>query len=141
MTTYRLEAVRLADELRLPCVVTLRALDEDEICVLRFDRQNAAPLVFRSPTDFEDPLTRLRQELERQGLLLLCNRFRRNAFVSSMARQMSSGLSCYLVTPGRPVDPGSLVDSLGPAPRKAVVLAEEGARYIDDWIAGFGRWR
>lgn len=134
---YRLEAVRLADESRLPCVVTLRALEDDEICELRFDRQNAPPLVFRSPVDFEDPLTELRQELERQGLLLLCNRFRRNAFVSSMARQMSTGLSCYLVTPGQPVDPGNLVDSLGPAPRETVVLAKEGARYIEEWIAGF----
>ncbi|MEU4513763.1 hypothetical protein AB0G05_30050 [Nonomuraea wenchangensis] len=135
MSMYRLEAVRLADESRLPCVVTLRALDDDEICELRFDLQNAPPLVFRSPVDFEDPLTELRQELERQGLLLLCNRFRRNAFVSSMARQMSTGLSCYLVTLGQPVDPGNLFDSLGPAPREAVVLAKEGAKFIEEWIA------
>lgn len=134
---YRLEAVNLTDESRLPCVVTLRDIEDDDICELRFDRQNAPPLVFRSPVDFEDTLTELRQELERQNLLLLCNRFRRNAFVSSMARQMSTGLSCYLVTPGRPVDPEKLVDSLGPAPREAVVLAEEAAKYIEEWIAGF----
>ncbi|GAA4534786.1 hypothetical protein GCM10023096_82390 [Nonomuraea ferruginea] len=137
MSMYRLEAVNLADESRLPCVVTLRDIEDDDICELRFDRQNAAPLVFRSPVDFEDTLTELRQELERQGLLLLCNRFRRNAFVSSMARQMSTGLSCYLVSPGQPVDPEKLVDSLGPAPREAVVLAEEAAKYIEGWIAGF----
>ncbi|MEU4235308.1 hypothetical protein AB0F17_64500 [Nonomuraea sp. NPDC026600] len=133
---YRLELVGLADESRLPCVVTLRDADDD-ICELRLDREGARPLVFRSPVDFEDTLIELRKELERQRLLLLCNRFRRNAFVSSMARQMSTGLSCYLVSPGRPVDPEKLVDSLGPAPREVVVLAEESAKYISDWIGGF----
>ncbi|MDA0631909.1 hypothetical protein OUY22_00645 [Nonomuraea sp. MCN248] len=134
--THQLETVNFTDESRLPCVVTLQEIGDD-ICELHFDQQNAPRLVFRSPVDFEDPLTELRQELERQGLLLLCNRFRRNAFVSSMARQMSTGLSCYLVTRGLPVDPGNLVDSLGPAPRETVVLAKEGARYIEEWIAGF----
>jgi hypothetical protein len=134
---YQLEAVNLTDESRLPCVVTLRDIEDDDICELRFDRQNAPPLVFRSPVDFEDTLMELRQELERQNLLLLCNRFRRNAFVSSMARQMSTGLACYLVAPGQPVNPEKLVDSLGPAPRETVVLAEEAAKYIEEWMAGF----
>ncbi|MER6580089.1 hypothetical protein [Nonomuraea sp. NPDC001023] len=135
---YRLEAVNLADESRLPCVVTLRDIEDDDICELRFDRENVPPLVFRSSVDFEETLMELRRELERQGLLLLCNRFRRNAFVSSMLRQMSTGLSCYLVSPGKPVDPDNVFDSLDPAPRETVVLAEEGAKYIDEWIAGFG---
>jgi hypothetical protein len=134
---YRLELVRLADESLLPCVVTLRDIEDDDICELRLDREAAPPLVFRSPVDFEDTLIELRKELERQGLLLLCNRFRRNAFVSSMARQMSTGLSCYLVSPGKPVDREKLADSLGPAPREDVVLAGEGATYISEWIGGF----
>ncbi|MEV0591800.1 hypothetical protein [Nonomuraea cavernae] len=134
---YRLELVRLADESLLPCVVTLRDVEDDEICELRLDREDASPLIFRSPVDFEDTLIELRKELERQGLLLLCNRFRRNAFVSSMARQMSTGLSCYLVSPGKPVDPEKLADSLGPAPREDVVVAEQGAKYINEWIASF----
>jgi hypothetical protein len=134
---YRLELVRLADESRLPCVVTLRDIEDDDICELRLDRQGAPPLVFQSSVDFEDTLIELRKELERQGLLLLCNRYRRNAFVSSMARQMSTGLSCYLVSPSKPVDPEKLADSLGPASREDVVLAEEGAKYISEWIDGF----
>jgi hypothetical protein len=134
---YLLEAADLADESRLSCVVTLRDIEDGDVCELRFVRQNAPPLLYQSPTDFEDTLLELRRELERQGLLLLCNRFRRNAFVSSMARQMSTGLSCYLVSPGEPVDPDNVFASLGPAPRESVVLATEGAKYIHDWIAGF----
>ena len=74
---YRLELVRLADESRLPCVVTLRDIEDADICELRLDRQGAPPLVFQSSVDFEDTLIELRKELERQGLLLLCNRYRR----------------------------------------------------------------
>lgn len=100
---YRLELVDLADESRLPYVVTVQ--DIDDMCGLRLERENASSLVFRSPVDCEEALIQLRQELERQHLLLLCNRFRRDAFVSSMACQMSSGLSCYLVKPRVPVSP------------------------------------
>lgn len=132
---YRLELVDLADESRRPCVVTVQ--DTDDTCELRLDRENDSSLVFSSQMDFEEALIHLRQELERQHLLLLCNRYRRDAFVSSMARQMSNGLSCYLVKPRVPVSPDQLVDSLAPAPRQTVVLAEEGAKYIEEWKAGF----
>jgi hypothetical protein len=35
------------------------------------------------------------------------------------------------------VEPEKLADSLGPALREDVVLAEEGAKYISEWIDGF----
>ncbi|MGP3921109.1 hypothetical protein [Nonomuraea sp. 10N515B] len=87
--------------------------------------------------DYEDALRQLRAEPEQQNLLLLCNRFRRNAFVSSMARQMSDGLGCYLVIAGEPVSPELVVESLGPAPRKDVVLAVKASKFINEWIASF----
>lgn len=121
---------------RLPCVVTVQ--EDDGICEPRFEGRGRPRLHVRSPVDVEDALTGLRRELERRGLLLLGNRFRRDAFVSSMARQMSAGLACCLVSPGRPVDPERIVDSLGPAPREAVVPEAEAAAYIRSWLAGFG---
>ncbi|MFF4991009.1 hypothetical protein ACFY19_27765 [Streptosporangium saharense] len=132
---HELELHDLATGSRSSGQVTAQTLGDE--CEVRLDLAGGPPLVVRSSNDFEDVLLRLRAELERQRLLLLCNRFRRDAFVSSMSRQMSDGLSCYLVTPHRPVSPEQLVDCLAPAPREAVVTAQEASKYIEEWIAGF----
>jgi hypothetical protein len=132
---HSLELVDLADESLLPCQVTTRT--DGERYELQLNRANASPIVIHSSIDFEDALRQLRAELEQQNLLLLCNRFRRNAFVSSMARQMSDGLGCYLVVTGEPVSPELIVESLAPAPREDVVLADEASKFINDWIASF----
>ncbi|MDR8413069.1 hypothetical protein MTP10_30595 [Nonomuraea sp. 3-1Str] len=91
-------------------------------------------VIVRSQVDFEDCLVQLRRELERQHLLLLCNRYRRNAFVSSMARQMSGGLACYLVDLGVPADPATVVGSVDPAPSDEVAMAREQEKFIEEWI-------
>jgi hypothetical protein len=83
--------------------------------------------------DFEDALQLLRRDLETRGFLLLCNRFRKNAFVSSMSRQMSDGLSCYLVQRYRTVSPRRVVDCLAPAGRSAVVTYNESEAYLEAW--------
>ncbi|NAS25903.1 hypothetical protein GT755_30015 [Herbidospora sp. NEAU-GS84] len=92
------------------------------------------PVTFSSTTDYEEVLLPLRRALESRGLRLLCNRFRRNAFVSSMARQMSDGLGCYLVQPGEPVRPDTVVSSLGSAPAEDVVSEAEQEEFIRLWI-------
>ncbi|MGV9303833.1 hypothetical protein ACWDLG_10720 [Nonomuraea sp. NPDC003727] len=132
---HDLELVNLADESLLPCQVTTQT--DDETYELRLNCAGASPIKVRSSIDFEDALRQLRAELEQQNLLLLCNRFRRDAFVSSMSRQMSEGLSCYLVVTGEPVSPELLVESLGPAPRSDVVTADEASKFINEWIASF----
>ncbi|GGP13236.1 hypothetical protein LDL08_33075 [Nonomuraea glycinis] len=98
---HDLELVNLADESLLPCQVT--AQNDDETYELRLNRAGASSIKVRSSIDFEDTLRQLRAELQQQNLLLLCNGFRRDAFVSSMSPQMSEGLSCYLVVTGEPV--------------------------------------
>ncbi|MFI6174485.1 hypothetical protein ACIA8R_02985 [Nonomuraea sp. NPDC051191] len=132
---HDLELVNLADESLLPCQVTTQT--DGDTYELRLNRANASPIRVHSSIDFEDTLRQLRAELEQQNLLLLCNRYRRDAFVSSMSRQMSEGLSCYVVVAGEPVSPELLVESLGPAPRSDVVSAEEASKFIDEWIASF----
>src|SRR5262245_52283029 len=90
-----------------------------------------------SGVDFDGALVDLREKLERAGLRLLCNRFHRAAFVSPLARQLSDGLSCYLVSPGVLVRPAQLVPSLAPASADDVVSMGEGAAYIEDWYRTF----
>ncbi|MFI7692414.1 hypothetical protein ACIBQ6_25325 [Nonomuraea sp. NPDC049655] len=132
---YELELVDMVDESFSRCQVM--TWTDGETYELRLDRAGVSPIRVLSSVDFEDGLRQLRTELERRNLLLLCNRYRRDAFVSSMSRQMSEGLSCYLVVAGEPVSPELLVDSLGPAFRGDVVSAEEASKFIGEWIAGF----
>jgi hypothetical protein len=75
--------------------------------------------------DFEEALQVLRTRLEYGGLLLLCNRFRRDALVTSLSRQMSDGLSCYLVKARVDLAPENLVECLGSADRSVVVRTGE----------------
>jgi hypothetical protein len=83
--------------------------------------------------DFEDALQNVRADFESLGRLLLVNRFRRDAFVSSMSRQMSNGLRCYLVQPRRPVDPSELVNCLDPTDERSVVTEDEAREFIARW--------
>jgi hypothetical protein len=94
-------------------------------------------LVASSELDFEEAFQALRDQFEARRLLLLCNRYRIDAFVSSMSRQMSDGLLCYTVEARVPVDPSRLVECLAPAPLDKVVTREENDAFITAWIAGF----
>lgn len=124
-----------SDRLR-PCVVTTsQAPDSFELpdsCQVTVSLEDAEVVSGRG-YDFEEALQVLRGELESRGLHLLCNRFRRDAFVSSLGRQMSAGLGCYLVKPRRPLDSREVVDSLGPADRSDVVSAAQAAAFIERW--------
>lgn len=117
------------------CVVTHRRAGEERS--IEVELRGPIRLRATSSVDFEEALTDLRSELEQHGLLLLCNRYRIDAFASSMSRQMSDGLSCYIVEPGRPVDPSQLVDALAPAPRTEVVTAAVADRFVAQWIESF----
>jgi len=91
-----------------------------------------------SDVDYEDALDRIRTLLEAESLLLLlCNRFRIDAFVSSMVRQMTDGLGCYLVEERRPVSPDQIVESLAQAPAEMVSTRADNEAFLHGWIAGF----
>jgi hypothetical protein len=87
--------------------------------------------------DVEAALGVLRSQLDEVGLLLLCNRFRRDALVTSLSRQMSGGLSCYLVKRRKDLNPDELVNCLDPAPRSEVVTGVEAEAYISGWKEWF----
>lgn len=85
--------------------------------------------------DFEESLQALWDKLEEHGLVLLINRYRRNAFVTHMSRDMSDGLGCYLVRMGRPVRPRQIVSSLAGAPKRTVGTRREAEEFGKRWLA------
>jgi hypothetical protein len=131
---YRdLQLLVIRDDKQLPCLVELsEVLGECRLALQGEDIQATA-----SGYDCEEALGSLREKLESQGAFLLCNRFRRNALVTSMSRQMSDGLACYLVKPFQAVGPEYVVDSLGSAQAQDVCsLAESQAflRKFKEWF-------
>lgn len=120
----------------LPCVVQGSSSGDESSLVLRLTDDHENELTGEG-YDFEEALQVLRARLEHRGLLLLCNRFRFDALVTPLSRQMSDGLSCYLVRPRVDLDPGKLVECLGPADRSVVVTSSEAEAYIANWKAWF----
>lgn len=120
----------------LPCVVEVSSSGNEASSVLRLTADGPTALTGEG-YDFEEALQDLRAQLEDRDLLLLCNRFRRDAFVTSMSRQMSDGLSCYLVKPRVGVDPEQIVECLGPADQSVVATKNEAEAFIANWKAWF----
>lgn len=81
--------------------------------------------------DLEAALEPLRGRLDDAGVLLGCNRFRRNALLTGMARSMGDGKTHYLLSLFREPDIRTLVASLAPAPLDDVVTAAEAAAFIE----------
>lgn len=115
---------------QVPCAVTATQAGQD--CTVSVQVGGEPRADYRGE-DFEESLRALRSDFESRGRLLLCNRFRRDAFVTSMSRQMSNGLKCYLVKFRKELDPEALVDCLGPADLEDVVLETEALAFIDRW--------
>ncbi len=120
----------------LPCVVEGSTSDDGSSSILRVTAEGLTALAGEG-YDFEEALQVLRTSLEDRGLLLLCNRFWRDAFVTSMSRQMSDGLSCYLVRPKVHLDPEQVVECLGPADRLVVATIGEAEAFVSNWKAWF----
>lgn len=127
-----LAAVEVLSGQLLPCVVTTSESPESCQVAVSFDEVN---VIYGQGYDFEVALQVLRAELEARGLHLLCNRYRRDAYVTSLSRQLSRGLGCYLVVPRRPVDPDKIVDCLAAAGQSDVVSAAEADAFIARWKA------
>jgi hypothetical protein len=120
----------------LPCVVEDAWSDDGSVAVLRLTCDGVSGMTGEG-YDFEEALQVLRARLEDRGLLLLCNRFRQDAFVTSLSRQMSDGLSCYLVKARVDLNPEELVECLGPADRSVVVTTSDAEAFIADWQTSF----
>ena len=89
----------------------------------------------------DEALLDLWNDLESSGTRLSINRFRRNAFMTGLARQMGGGLACYLVEWGRPVGPEYIAPALASTDPRAVVSPSEHAAYINAWTEYLNRSR
>jgi hypothetical protein len=130
LAEVELIAVELSSGRRIPCLVTASELPES--CQIAVATGEDDVLHGRG-CDVEEALQNLRVELESRNWHLLCNRYRRDAFVTSMSRQMSGGLGCYLVKPRRPVSHRQIVHCLEPAGEAMVVSAQEAETFIAEW--------
>jgi hypothetical protein len=125
-------AINVTSGQHLSCAITIS--ESADSCLIAVSI-GETEIVYGEGYDFELALQILRTELEARGLHLLCNRYRRNAYVTPISRQMSRGLDCYLVRPKRPVDPNQIVDCLGAAKESDVVSAEAADAFIAKWKA------
>lgn len=116
------------------CTVLARRSADGHTYEVEIRTEHDTMMTVRAADDYEEALEALRVRLEERSLLLLINRYRRNAFVSTMARQMSDGLACYLVQMGRPVSPRRIVSSIAPAPARVVVTLREADAFVEQWI-------
>ncbi|MGP3911317.1 hypothetical protein [Nonomuraea sp. 10N515B] len=116
------------------CTIVSRHDEDHSLYEIEIKRGDETVLAVQAKEDFEEALQMMRTRLEQRNLLLLINRYRKNAFVSTMARQMSDGQACYLVRMGRPVSRRQIVDSFDPAPASKVVTQREADEFLEQWI-------
>ena len=88
-----------------------------------------------SGQDFFSCLRDLRLLLEQEGIKVLCNGARVNAWVSGLASQMSRGGAVYLVKIGEPVGHNGVVPLFGPAEAESVGTVSEQLAFQEAWWA------
>ncbi|MEV0622286.1 hypothetical protein AB0I81_53840 [Nonomuraea sp. NPDC050404] len=119
---------------REACAILTRQAKDRSLYEIKIKKGGEIILAVQAEEDYEEALQILRKQLEEHNLRLLINRYRKNAFVSTMARQMSDGQACYLVRMGRPVSHRHVVDSFGPAPARRIVTEREADEFLEQWI-------
>lgn len=78
-------------------------------------------------------LARMRELLEPQGVLVLCNGARRDAYSNSLSRNMGGGRKVFPVRPGEPFRYDDFLWTLGEAPLESVATLAEQARFLEEW--------
>jgi hypothetical protein len=113
------------------------ATEPNAPCFLDYVDPQQGPLHL-SGQDFFSCLRDLRLVLERQGIKVLCNGARIDAWVSGLASQMSAGGAVYLVKVGQPASPNDVVPLFGPTPAEFVGTVAEQRAYQEQWWASLG---
>ncbi len=92
-------------------------------------------------SDYFDALAKLRQQLERRGLVPHCYGASRNVFPSGMARDMGAGLSAYKLTLGLRTSRTDLVPILATGPEVQPTTVAEQRAFFESWLASVGAKR
>ena len=80
----------------------------------------------------------LRQHLEAESMILLCNGARVDAYPSQIARQMGAARRVHLTSLGRPTTREDLVDIFGEAPADKIGSVEEQDAFHKEWLRSLG---
>lgn len=116
---------------------------ESEQCELDYKKGDPVLIDFRSPfsghkafsgDDLFSALNSLREYLEDNSWLLLCNGCRLNAYPSRASRQMSGGRKLYLLTMGKQARKDDLVDMFEQARIEDVATVSEQRSFYDRWL-------
>lgn len=76
---------------------------------------------------------RVREQLERDGWLLLVNAARRDAYPSRLALQMG-GQSVYVLRPGQPAGSADLLETLAPLEEGQPATVAEQREHYERWL-------
>ena len=85
-------------------------------------------------SDVFECLSRVRAQLDKDGVRLCCNGARLNVWPSDLGRDMGEGLTAYDLQIGRPASLKDLVDIFDPAPIETIATVEEQRRFSEKWL-------
>jgi len=92
------------------------------------------PQLSVSGSDLFECLRSLNRKTEEQGIRVLCNGSRRDAWPSGMLRDMTGASKVYITSMGRTATPLDLVPIFGAASADLVGTVEEQDTYHNEWL-------
>jgi hypothetical protein len=110
-------------------LVTLRVVREHP---WRVEADGPTGRVAGEGDDLFTAVTTVREQLERDGWLLLVNAARRDAYPSPLALRMG-GQSVYVLRPGEPARSADLIQTLGPLEDGRPATVAEQREHYERW--------
>ena len=89
--------------------------------------------------NYFDALIKLREELERRNIKLLCKGCSRNVYPSGMILSMGVGRKAYTLIYGQQAKMDSLVDIFDSCSVEEYATIEEQSEYFENWILSLRR--
>lgn len=132
-----IKAVQIAGEESAETFITIEVIRAQQPALLTLSDARFGTLQFEG-ADIFDAMLRIRRRLEAEGLLLLCNGARIDAYPSGMSRQMSSGRKLYVHELGVPGRPSTVVDIFDESPRDRIGTITQQDEYMRRWRNSIG---
>lgn len=85
--------------------------------------------------NFFDALVAIRERLEMQGLLLVCNGSSLNVYPSAMSKSMGYGEKAYVLELGKPALLKALVSIFKSRPDSVPATVKAQRAYFEEWLA------
>jgi hypothetical protein len=90
--------------------------------------------ILQTDTDLFRSLAKIREELEKENMFLLCQGSRINIRPSAMFRDAIGGVRAYVLTMGQPGKPDQMADIFDPILPDEVATVEEQDRFYEAWL-------